>query len=128
MHIEHVGLQVEDPGAAGAWYGEHLGFMVKRESDDPVPVRFIADESGRVMLELYRNPLVDVPDYWAMDPLILHVAFVCADVPGTVKWLMQAGATLESGPEILPSGDELAMVRDPWGVPLQLCKRAAPMV
>ena len=128
MRIEHVGLQVEDPAGAGEWYGELLGFQVKRAGDSPVPVRFLADSSGRVMLELYRNPAVELPDYRAMDPLVLHIAFVCDDVPGTVTRLVAGGAVLVSGPKILSSGDELAMLRDPWGVPIQLCRRADSMV
>ena len=62
-----------------------------------------------------------------MDPLLLHIVFVCPDVDGTAKRLVEAGATLISGPEKL-NGDELAMLRDPWGLALQLCKRAEPML
>ena len=128
MRIEHMGLQVEDPAGAAAWYAQHLGFEVKRSGDEPVPVRFLADESGRIMLELYRNPAVPLPDYRSADPLVMHVAFVCADVPATVRRLLAAGATLTAGPQNLPNGDEIAMLRDPWGLPIQLCRRGEPMV
>jgi catechol 2,3-dioxygenase-like lactoylglutathione lyase family enzyme len=128
MRIEHVAFQVADPGAAGEWYCQHLGFTVKRGADAPVPVRFVADESGGVMLELYNNPKVVVPEYAAMDPLLLHVAFVCADVPGETARLVAAGATCVSGPSRLDSGDEIAMLRDPWGLAIQLVKRADPML
>ena len=40
---------------------------------------------------------------------------------------MAAGASLVSGPEIL-GADEFAMLRDPWGLPLQLAKRKRPMI
>lgn len=127
MKIEHFAYQVEDPAAVADWYGENLGFTVKRGADAPVPVRFLADESGEVMLEIYNNPKVTTPDYSSMDPLILHLAFVCADVPGAIARLTDAGATLVLT-ENTPAGDELAMLRDPWGLAIQLCRRAQPML
>ncbi len=128
MKIEHLAYQVADPATVANWYGEQLGFTVKRASDSPVPVRFLADETGQVMLEIYNNPTVETPDYASMDPLLLHLAFVCDDVPGTVDRLVGAGASKLSGPEKLDSGDQLAMLRDPWGLAIQLCCRAQPMV
>jgi predicted enzyme related to lactoylglutathione lyase len=127
MKIEHFAYQVEHPGAVAGWYTEHFGFTVRRAADAPVPVRFLADESGDVMIEIYNNPKVLSPDYAALDPLILHLAFVCADVDATVERLIRAGAALLSE-EITPSGDMLAMMRDPWGLAIQLCCRAEPML
>ena len=128
MRIEHAGIQVKDPAAMADWYIANLGFKCVRSGDKPVPVRFIADEGGKVMLEVYYNSDVNVPDYEAMDPLHLHVAFSCDNPGPTAKKLVAAGARLVSGPEIKPNGDELVMLRDPWGLPIQLCRRAAPMV
>ena len=128
MKIEHIAYQVEHAGESADWYCTHLGFSIKRGSDAPVPVRFLADETGEVMLEIYNNPTVTTPDYESMDPLLLHLAFVCDEVPEMVKKLIAAGAALVSGPEITGMGDELAMLRDPWGLAIQLCKRANPMV
>ena len=128
MRIEHFGYQVKKPAEVADWYCEHLGFVIKRSADKPVPVRFLADGSGKVMVEVYNNPKASIPDYFSMDPLLLHVAFVCSDVAGTVKKLTAAGATIYSGPEVLESGDELAMLRDPWGLAIQLAKRKKPMV
>jgi glyoxylase I family protein len=127
MKIEHVALQVAEPAAAADWYVKHLGFTIRRAADVPVPVRFIADASGAVMLEIYNNPKLPAPDYSAMDPLLLHVAFACDDVPGTVRRLVAAGATLVSGPETI-RGDELAMLRDPWGLAIQLVRRGQAML
>ncbi len=128
MKIEHAGIQVQDPAAMADWYVAHLGFQCRRSADAPVPVRFIADEGGKVMLEIYHNPDVAVPDYASMDPLLLHVAFHCENVAGTAERLRRAGAVLVSAPDIKPNGDELAMLRDPWGLPIQLCRRGVPMV
>lgn len=128
MRIEHAGIQVQSPAAMADWYIEHLGFNCRRSGDVPVPVRFIADEGGKVMLEVYNNPTVPVPDYAAMDPLLLHLAFTCDAVRETADRLVLAGATIVSGPEFKPNGDELVMLRDPWGLAIQLCRRSSPMV
>lgn len=128
MKIEHFAYQVKDAVSMTDWYGENLGFTVKRASDHPFPVRFLADASGDVMIEIYSNPAVAIPDYASMDPLVLHMAFVCDDVQGTVERLVSAGAALLSGPEELKGGDTLAMLRDPWGLAIQLCCRSNPML
>jgi glyoxylase I family protein len=128
MKIEHFAYAVEEPAKSAQWYGDHLGFSVKRGADAPVPVRFLADVTGQVMLEIYNNPHVKAPDYKSMDPLLMHIAFCCDDVPATAERLVAAGATLVTGPEVLDNGDCLAMLRDPWGLALQLAKRSDPMV
>ena len=79
------------------------------------------------MLEFYRNPRVAVPDYSSMDPMLIHVAFVSADPAADRDRLIAAGATVADDLVRTPAGDELVMLRDPWGVALQLAKRAQPM-
>ncbi len=128
MKIEHMAWQVEDPAAAAAWYVEHLRFEIRRgRGDAAVPFFFLADQSGAVMIEIYRNPAAPVPDYRAMDPLVLHLALVSDDVAADRERLLNAGAIAVSH-ETTPAGDEVAMLRDPWGFPIQLCRRAEPML
>jgi glyoxylase I family protein len=128
MKIEHFAYQVAEPGAVAEWYCAQLGFTVARSYEEPVSCRFLADETGAVMIEIYYNPRVEVPPYVLMDPLVMHLAFVCADVPATNERLVAAGAAVAMPREVLPNGDEVAMLRDPWGMAIQLCKRSAPMV
>jgi predicted enzyme related to lactoylglutathione lyase len=127
MRIEHIALQVEDPAAMAAWYAGQFGWSVRRAGDGACPVRFIADSGGQVMLELYRNPAVPVPDYRAMDPLTLHLALVSEDVPADRDRLIQSGCE-PVGEIASPGDDQLAMLRDPWGLAIQLARRAEPMV
>ena len=128
MNIEHLGLNVPDPAAMGDWYAEHLGMDVKLSQDAPVPVRFLADSDGDVMVEIYRNPAAPVPDYGATDPLALHLAFESENVAADYARLLAAGGTEHTPPSILETGDHLAILRDPWGVPVQLVRRARPML
>jgi catechol 2,3-dioxygenase-like lactoylglutathione lyase family enzyme len=127
MKIEHVALQVADPAAMAAWYVEHLGCSVARTGGAPASIHFLRDSAGTSMLEFYRNPRVAVPDYASMDPMLVHVAFVSADPEADRDRLIAAGATIADDLVRSPSGDELVMLRDPWGVALQLVRRAQPM-
>ena len=128
MHIEHVALQVSDPVAMAQWYVQHLGCAIKRSADAPSFVRFLMDGSGDAMVEIYRNPRVEPPDYNAMDPMLVHVAFVSADPRADRDRLIAAGASIAEDYVKTPAGDELVMLRDPWGIALQLVKRASPML
>ena len=128
MHIEHFGYMVQDPPAVTAWYCEHLGFRIARKMDKPPHTHFLVDGSGRMMLEIYNNPKAQVPDYAAMDPLVLHIAFSVDGVAQTRDRLLTAGATVQSELTVTPAGDQLLMLRDPWGFAVQLCKRGQPML
>ena len=80
-----------------------------------------------MMLEIYNNPPDQVPDYPVMNPLLLHLAFVSPDPGADKNRLLAAGAT-EYSDQILDDGSHIVIVRDPWGLPVQLCKRATPML
>ncbi|HSU57472.1 MAG TPA: VOC family protein [Candidatus Dormibacteraeota bacterium] len=128
MKIEHVALQVPEPIVMADWYVKHLGFSIARSSGEPAHARFLKDSSGSVMLEIYRNPKASVPEYTKIDPLWLHIAFVSHDPASDRDKLVAAGATVVEEVVKTPSGDELVMLRDPWGVAVQLVKRAESMV
>ena len=62
-----------------------------------------------------------------MDPLELHLAFDSQDPDADRAALVLAGATALSD-DLLPDGSRLLMLRDPWGLALQLCARATPLL
>ena len=125
MKFEHFALNVPDVRAMSRWYVEHVGFMVVRHREDAPFTHFLADETGRVILELYSNPAAVMPDYAAAHPLVFHVALFTTDARAEQQRLEKAGAKLFLE-ENMPDGSRLTMMRDPWGVPLQLCQRAKP--
>ncbi len=126
MRFEHAALNVPDARAMAAWYVEHCGLEVIRSVDQAPHMHFLADATGRTILELYTNDAAPVPDYPSQHPLSLHVAFAVEDAAATRDRLIAAGATLFSD-NGLQDGTQLVMLRDPWGVALQLCQRAEPM-
>jgi len=126
MHFEHVALNVSDPRAMAQWYVDHCDMRIIRAVDGPPYMRFLSDATGRVIFELYANATAPIPDYVAQDPLVLHVAFAVDDMATTKERLIAAGATTVSD-EQLPDGTRLVMLRDPWGVALQLAQRGTPL-
>lgn len=128
MKIEHLAFNVADPLTMARWYVEHLGFTVKRRFVEPPYAHFLADDSGTVMLELYGNTEADSLNFPDVQPPAMHLAFVSTDLSADVQRLTRAGATVVADVHTLPGGDSFAMLRDPWGVPLQLVRRQTPMI
>lgn len=120
--LEHPALDVANPVATAAWWCENLGFTMTRQRDDDTHTTFIVDASGRVAIEMYRaRTQPQAPDYFSIDPLTLHFGFTSKDVEADIERLTKAGATLvvhEKAP-----GFEGAMMRDPFGIPIQFVKR-----
>lgn len=127
MKIEHIAFLVNDPVAVADWYGKHLGLRILRKHGPPTHAHFLADDSGQCVLEVYTRHDVAVPEYRAMSSMVLHVAFMVDNVQVTIHRLAKAGATPEGGITRNPDGDELGMVRDPWGFAVQLVHRTHPM-
>ena len=127
MKLEHVAVNLSDPQAAAAWYAEHLGLRIVKETDTAPFVHFLADEGGS-MLEFYSNPAGDLPDYAAMSPFTLHLAFTVRDIEVAFEKLLAAGATAAGKLEHTPAGDQIVFLRDPWGLTLQLVWRHTPLL
>jgi glyoxylase I family protein len=128
MHLEHLGLNHPAPVAAAAWYCQHLGMKIARNFGPPQFGHFLADARGKMMLEFYRNAEVMIPDYSALPPFAFHIAFHVSDVAALRSQLLQAGATSEGEINTNSDGDKITIVRDPWGICVQLVQRAVPMV
>lgn len=128
MNLEHIGLNHPDPVAAAAWYEQNLGMKIARKFGPPGHGHFLTDARGAMMLEFYHNALAPVPDFRSLNPMSHHVAFQVDDVAVTRDRLIKAGATAQGGVTSNDDGDQLAMMRDPWGLPVQLVKRTKSML
>ena len=125
MKFEHFALNVPDPRALAQWYVAHLGFQIVRSSDTGSRAHFIADDTGRVFLETYFNSAAPLPDYAAQNPLVFHFAVFSTDAKALRAQLVAAGAKLLTE-DTLADGSVLVMLRDPWGIALQICQRGKP--
>lgn len=127
MKFEHFALNVAQPQEMSAWYVFHLGLTVIKKMKESPFMTFLADDSGTIMLEIYANPKGSVLDFKNQHPLVVHLAFVSQDPDLDRDRLLAAGATLFSD-DVLEDGSHLVMLRDPWGLSIQFCKRTVPML
>ncbi len=127
MKIEHFALNVEDPIAMAQWYTIHLGLKILNQRKVSPFTTFLTDDSGRIMIEIYKIPAVEIPPYRKMNSLILHLAFVSESPELDKNKLLEAGAILETE-DHLEDGSHLVMMRDPWGIAIQFCKRGTDML
>jgi glyoxylase I family protein len=127
LNVEHIACNVSEPVAMAAWYVEHLGMRIVRRVATAPHIHFLADANGRVVIEIYSNAADPIPDYAAMHPLRLHLAFAAEDPDGARAALVAAGATFVDE-QTLADGSRLLMLRDPWGLAIQLCKRTTPLL
>ena len=127
MKIEHFALNVSDPIAISKWYCEHLGFTIALENKEAPFMHLLKDESGTVMIEFYNNSAAPVPNYTEQDPLVVHIAFVSINPVEDKDRLVEAGCSVVIEQKF-DDGSHLFMMRDPWGLAIQLCKRGAPVI
>lgn len=127
MKLEHIAFNIQDPVAASAWYAEHLGMRVIRAAGDETQIHFLVDGSDQTVIEFYCNTKSAVPDYASLGPFSLHVAFAVDDIDVERQRLVAAGAVIDGETLIMPSGDKLAFLRDPWGLVVQLVERREPL-
>lgn len=128
IRFEHIALAVKDPEAVVKWYCENLDMKVVRKGPPPINMRFIADAGGNMMFEFYNNPGGAVLDYNSMSTQSLHIAFIADDVQAVRDKLLAAGATIAEDTTTTPAGDQILILRDPWGLPIQFVKRSQPML
>ncbi|MBN1124525.1 MAG: VOC family protein [Sedimentisphaerales bacterium] len=122
MRLEHIGLNVPDALAMATWYTEHLNMQSVRSMEEPPYAHFLADATGRTILEIYTNPNDPIPDYIQQHPLRFHIAFAVENPTTTKDKLLSGGATLISD-GIIEDGSHMVVLRDPWGLVLQFVKR-----
>lgn len=128
LRLEHLALNVLDPERTADWYARELGLRVVRAGADIARTTFLATCDGTVLIELYNNNTAPVPAYGQKHPLELHLAFLSEDPQGEAERLLKAGAVLSEPLKTTAAGDEVVMLRDPFGLALQLVKRAKPML
>jgi catechol 2,3-dioxygenase-like lactoylglutathione lyase family enzyme len=122
--IEHIGITVEQPVEMANWYQEVLGFQIQFAGQDAEKgVAFLTDANNKVMLEFGKIPNVTPLCKKIDHPLQLHIAIKSDDPDQEVEYLISKGATFIEKCPITRPGENLIVLRDPWGNSIQLAKR-----
>jgi predicted enzyme related to lactoylglutathione lyase len=123
MTFEHFALNVVDINGVVNWYCTHLGLTIANQQKVSPFMTFLADSTDRVVIEFYKREDELAEDFSNSHPLTFHVAFVSENAEEDKQRLLKTGASFFE--EIFKEdGSHLVMLRDPWGMPLQLCQRA----
>jgi len=125
MKFEHVAINVPDPVNMAKWYVENCGLKAVIALQEPPFTHFLTDSEGGTAIEIYNNTEAPVPDYFQQSHFVYHNAFVASDLDHTKERLINAGATYVEQLN-LPNQTRLIMLRDPWGIALQLVDRKDP--
>jgi len=122
MVFEHFAVNVNNVDAVVKWYVTHLGLKIVSQQQELPFMTFLADSSDRVILELYQRSDALMTNFEMQHQLTFHVAFVSENAQKDSERLQVHGAIfLEEVKK--DDGSHLVMLRDPWGMPLQLCHR-----
>jgi catechol-2,3-dioxygenase len=125
MVFEHIALNVKNVEDIRDWYVANVGLKVVSEQSQAPFMTFLEDSTGRVILELYHRPEEEITNFKTKHPLSFHMAFVSQNAEKDKTRLLDNGASYVE--EITKEdGSHLVMLRDPWGMPLQLCHRTKP--
>lgn len=123
MNFEHFALNVSNPVEQAKWYEKYCEMKIVKSLHQYPFTHFLADESRTIVMEIYSNNLSPIPDYSNMNPLQFHFAFAVENIIDAKEKLLTAGASLIE--EInLEDGSQVIMLKDPFGLSFQLCKRA----
>jgi catechol 2,3-dioxygenase-like lactoylglutathione lyase family enzyme len=123
MMFEHFAINVEKPKQMAEWYVRNLNMEIAKAMEQSPYTHFLADYTGRLVMEIYTNEKAEIPDYQKEHPLRFHMAFASGNAEHMKNELVKAGATVFE--ELKPKeGTHLVMLRDPFGVPLQICQRS----
>jgi catechol 2,3-dioxygenase-like lactoylglutathione lyase family enzyme len=121
----HAGLNVASPKKAAEWYEQHLSMRIVRSS--PPKAYFLADPTGRVILEIYENREEVTLPFREIRPMTFHLAFLVENVRKEMERLISAGCTVSDEYKETPAGDTMVILRDPFDLHIQLIRRSQPM-
>ena len=111
-HVARWQLVAADPAQAAAFYRSVFGWKVS--TANALGYREIEAQPGGIGGGIWPAP----PD----TPAFVQMFVAVDDVAATVERAVAAGASVIVPVSVLPDGDEMAVLRDPSGVPMGLMK------
>jgi predicted enzyme related to lactoylglutathione lyase len=127
IRFEHYALNLADPHAVADWYVTNFDCRILSKLEQEPFTVFLGDSQGRVFWEIYHNTGAPLSQVRGGHPGTYHLAFSVDALDAVRDRAIAAGAAFVE--EVTtPSGSRLVMLRDPWGIPVQLCRRVAPFL
>jgi catechol 2,3-dioxygenase-like lactoylglutathione lyase family enzyme len=117
--FEHIAINISDPETMAKWYMDNLGMKLVRGGFAPNASAFIADSGMHMMMELLHNVNYPILESGKIHNTSMHIAFITPDIAQTQKQLVAAGAAITDSLRKTDSGDQVLVLRDPWGLAIQ---------
>jgi glyoxylase I family protein len=127
IRFEHYALNLADPHAVADWYVANFDCRILSRLDQEPFTVFLGDRQGRVFWEIYHNPKAPLSPVRDVHSLVYHLAFSVEALDAVRDRAVAAGATFVEEVNTA-SGSRLVMMRDPWGIAVQLCHRIPPLL
>jgi uncharacterized glyoxalase superfamily protein PhnB len=128
LRPDHLELNVSDTHEKAKWYVKNLNFKIISQSDGPSHNMLISDADENMMLELNQDSNSPMLEFEKIDYNSFHLAFSVDDIVLIKEKLISAGAKLAEDIKKTANGDQVLMLRDPWGQPIQFVKRVKSML
>jgi predicted enzyme related to lactoylglutathione lyase len=110
------------------WYTDNLGMKIMRSGPPPISATFLADSGMHMMIELFHNSEYPLFESFKTHHMAIHLAFLTPDIGKTQLNLLKAGASIADSLRKTASGDQVLVLRDPWGLAIQFVQRVKPML
>lgn len=124
MRIEHIGFLVSEPISIGNWYKEYLNLkIIKSFGNNEEGAVFLKDAKTGTILEFGKFKETLNFNYNELKPLQIHIAIECQDPLELAKKLESAGAMIIGESPKAEVKNERILVKDPWGITIQLINR-----
>ena len=128
MKIEHFAINVREPQKMAAWWAEQFDLKIIRADEKAPFIHFLADDGNQTLIELYANDSGEFVDYGSLSLYTFHIAFAVEDIEAETARLVAAGGTQDGEIITLGTAVRFSIVRDPWGVAIQLLQRMDPLL
>jgi catechol 2,3-dioxygenase-like lactoylglutathione lyase family enzyme len=128
LYPEHFAINVANSREISKWLAKNLGMIILHNGKAPAYGMFIADAGKNMMFEFYQNKNFPMVNFDSVSYQTFHVAFVVHDIQTVKDALVAAGAKVAEDIKKTSSGDDVLMLRTPWGLPIQFVKRVNPML
>lgn len=125
FRLEHIGIAVSSPIEMARWYARVLGFrIVFSAQDGEGAVAFVEDPAGHGLVEFGRLPGIAPLCDATTHPLQFHITLASSNPSADADYLIGNGAAYIEECPVKRPGEQLLLLRDPWGNSIQLAKRA----
>jgi catechol 2,3-dioxygenase-like lactoylglutathione lyase family enzyme len=121
IRMRYLALNVPDKAASATWYQTALGLRIIKQGNDI----FVSDAKDNFRIKFFSDPS-QKNNYADQSVDAWHLALEGDNLNYWEQRIVKAGGKFNTPARISPTGDEVADMRDPNGILIQLVHRLKP--